>query len=235
MSDFRKVSLLVIPLSFALGLWWGIKLLSHQGAATDKEVRVLTYRGLVPKSLVAIVSENLQLNLVIKEVSSTKEWRESLETQESFDLLAPMSFQVEALVGQGRLTALPALKSLKKQVVSPDFLKLPFDPEDLYSLPLFWGTTEDSRLWVQVVSLDARAKNTEAAQKVLNFLASVTAVKSFLDHHAQASVYKAVEASSVSEELKPSFLRQFPLSQLKWLEISAAADVESTWYEATKL
>ena len=116
MSKLKKLSYLIIPVSFIIGLWWGFKLLHEKQVESKPVVRMLAYQGLISEDMKAMVYDHLSIELTVVEVDSTNAWLEVYE-KESFDLLAPMSFEVEALIGQGRLMKVPGLAARKRDLV----------------------------------------------------------------------------------------------------------------------
>jgi len=58
----------------------------------------------------------------------------------NYDVVIPSDYKIERMIGEGMVQQLNFDKIPNLQYVDPEFQNLVFDPENLYSIPYFWGT-----------------------------------------------------------------------------------------------
>ena len=58
----------------------------------------------------------------------------------SYDVVIPSDYKIERMISEGMLQQLNFDKIPNMQYVDPEFKGLVFDPDNLYSVPYFWGT-----------------------------------------------------------------------------------------------
>lgn len=58
----------------------------------------------------------------------------------NYDILVPSDYMIERLIKEGMLQKLDMSKIPNYKNISDDFKNLPFDPNNEYSVPYFWGT-----------------------------------------------------------------------------------------------
>lgn len=59
---------------------------------------------------------------------------------DSFDVLIPSDYMIERLIGEDLLQPIDRTKVPNLEALAPEVLGLPYDPENDYSVPYFWGT-----------------------------------------------------------------------------------------------
>ena len=59
---------------------------------------------------------------------------------EAYDILVPSDYMIQRLIEEGYLQKLDKSKLDCFDKLSEDVLGLPYDPDNDYSIPYFWGT-----------------------------------------------------------------------------------------------
>ncbi|MBO4505129.1 MAG: extracellular solute-binding protein [Lachnospiraceae bacterium] len=59
---------------------------------------------------------------------------------ESYDILIPSDYMIERLIKQNMLQKLELEKIPNKELLAEQVKNLPFDPDNTYSIPYFWGS-----------------------------------------------------------------------------------------------
>lgn len=58
----------------------------------------------------------------------------------SYDVIFPSDYMIEKMINEGLLLPLDYSKITNFKYISDEYKNLPYDPENLYSVPYFWGT-----------------------------------------------------------------------------------------------
>ncbi len=77
----------------------------------------------------------------------------------------------------------------------------------------FSTRSDESELWILEVALTTATKNQKAVTEFFDFLSSHEASRMLIDFTHQASPNRLVEKDELDPRLKPSYLRQIPLTQ----------------------
>jgi spermidine/putrescine transport system substrate-binding protein len=130
-------------LFFALGVSWGV--LSARGLPFTSKgqktpLTVICPKAWLPPAVAEEISHNLKTKIVQLDFQSWSEFvRLIANTQGEADVICFHSFLAKDLI-QSKFLERAQFQSLDSfRYVSVDFLKLPFDPEFDFSVPLFWG------------------------------------------------------------------------------------------------
>lgn len=145
MSGYKKSLLLVIPLSFAFGVWWGMKMFKHrraQEASFKESITILTYPGILSPQLINKFQNEQKITVKVETASQPDELLRKLESQnEKFDVASLYSYQVPAatqsnLVGQLDTSIVKGLFT-----ISADLQDIPGDLNHDFLVPVLWGLT----------------------------------------------------------------------------------------------
>jgi spermidine/putrescine transport system substrate-binding protein len=147
MQKLRIPLLIVIALSFTLGVSWGIKLHREREEALGRmrpanEVKILAYRGLITPQLLKTFHSRTGIRARVKEVATPEElWNEleSSKTGEGPDVVSLFSYQVPLANQLGRIQPVDLTRLPNMSAISPDFLDLPGDRSLGRVVPVLWG------------------------------------------------------------------------------------------------
>jgi spermidine/putrescine transport system substrate-binding protein len=112
------------------------------GKITSKEINVYAWSEYVPQALLDGFQEEYGLKVNYDTYSSNEELMAKLQAGASgYDVIIPSDYMVAIMAKQGMLEELDhdILTNLKN--IDPQFMNLPFDPGNKYSIPYQWGTT----------------------------------------------------------------------------------------------
>lgn len=134
MFGFKKITLLVIPFSFVLGIYWGTILIQKKQDLIKNQLRVLSYKGHLPSRMLTQLKQEFQIDLNVVSAKDWNHWNDLIKTQR-FDLLFAYHFQLEQLVSERKLSQVQNLNNFRG--VSPDFF---FSSKSKnYFIPFSWG------------------------------------------------------------------------------------------------
>ncbi|MCB0384962.1 MAG: hypothetical protein KDD43_06185, partial [Bdellovibrionales bacterium] len=143
MNRFLKLLVLVIPFSFLMGTWWGLRsiekrLLFRNRAGT--ELKLLYRRGYLPPQVLTGFEEKTGIQVVGFPMETDQAlWEEISERPANYDLIQLFSYMAQDPVGSQIFADLDKTKLSQISKVSVDFRHLPYDPEFRFLLPLNWG------------------------------------------------------------------------------------------------
>ena len=147
MRALRYPLLIVVTFSFALGVYWGMRIRTQQriqaGETTaPKSVRVLAYRGLIDRGLISIFERKTGIQIVLEEVATPEALWERLESSKAgaeIDAVSLLSYQVPLATQLQRIQTVDRLQLKNFAHVSPDFVDLPGDRSHGGVVPILWG------------------------------------------------------------------------------------------------
>ena len=140
---------IVILVSFALGITWGLKLRHDReiaiGVAKPSSVlRILTFKNLLRSELIAGYENRSSTKIELTEVGTPEELWERLEStaaKDGYDLISLYSYQIPLAMQMGRIQPIDVSQIKNLDIVSPDFRHLPGDPSLAQAVPILWGLT----------------------------------------------------------------------------------------------
>lgn len=123
----------------------GIFLSLFNGCSPKKELSIACWSEYLPQEILDEFSAQTGIPIRISTYSSNEELLKMLgRAQEQNlpppDLIQPSEHTVARLIKEGRLEPLPRSKIPNLKNLSPDFLNLPFDPHNKYSVPFMAGS-----------------------------------------------------------------------------------------------
>jgi spermidine/putrescine-binding protein len=147
MRKLRIPLLIVIALSFTLGVSWGVRLHREREEALGRlrpknEVTILAYRGLITPELLKTFHSRTGIKARVKEVATPEElWNEleSAKAGEGPDVVSLFSYQVPLATQLGRIQTVNLVRLPNMSAISPDFLDLPGDRSLGRVVPVLWG------------------------------------------------------------------------------------------------
>jgi len=106
-----------------------------------REINLFAWSEYVPQSVVDGFTAETGIRVNHETYSSNEEMLAKLVSGASrYDVIQPSEYTVEALVKAGKLKPIDWSKVPNIRNVDPAFLKLPFDPEQRYTVPWMGGT-----------------------------------------------------------------------------------------------
>lgn len=141
MAEVNRTKLIISVVSgfFVLGLGWGIYSNRYNGGSKG-ELVILCPKAWLPPEITEGVSRSLKVRIVQLDFDSWSAFERLLaNTQGKADVICFHSFLARDLI-QSHFLDKAQFQSLSRfRQVSVDFLKVPFDPQFDFSVPLFWG------------------------------------------------------------------------------------------------
>ena len=110
--------------------------------AGDTELNLYSWSEYFPKPVLEgfTAKTGIKVNLII--FSSNEELLEKISSGVvSYDLIVPSDYAVELLIARKQLRKIDRTKIANFKNLDPAQMKLPYDKENEFSIPYFWGTT----------------------------------------------------------------------------------------------
>jgi spermidine/putrescine transport system substrate-binding protein len=234
--------MIVVTLSFAFGVYWGMHLRAKQRAQAGanglqtKTLRVLSYRGLIDRGLVSAFERRTGITIVLEEVATPEALWERLETSKpgaEIDAVSLLSYQVPLATQLQRIQTVD--RGLLKNFghVSPDFVDLPGDRSHGGVVPILWGMmgvvydakkVDEPQSWSQMIAnakLKGKIALPSSAIELQRLATATTRTNNDPKTKAQFNFQKVVPALLGNFVLVPDFLS--PISLLGSSEPPTAA------------
>ncbi|MCB0365603.1 MAG: hypothetical protein H6624_04220 [Bdellovibrionaceae bacterium] len=155
MNRFLKLLVLVIPFSFLMGTWWGLRSIEKRFLFRNRagtEIKLLYRRGYLPPQVLTGFEEKTGIQVVgIPMETDQALWEEISERPANYDLIQLFSYMAQDPVGSQIFADLDKSRIPKISKVSVDFIRLAYDPDFRFLLPLNWGL--NGFLWNPKVGL----------------------------------------------------------------------------------
>ena len=111
-------------------------------SATDRTVNVLVFSEYLPQDVLDDFRKETGVEAKVANIGSNEELLGKLRGGAAdYDVISPTDYMVRRLAGLKMLRPLDRAKLPTFANLDPDMLGRPFDPQNAYSVPLFWGTT----------------------------------------------------------------------------------------------
>ncbi|MCB0412986.1 MAG: extracellular solute-binding protein [Bdellovibrionales bacterium] len=140
---FRSYKLLfyVIPFSFLLGIAWGLKKLekqSHLPPDPTVHIKILAKKGDLPDSFIKEFEKKNRIQIKHFIAKDDRDLLQLALTQDT-DIIFSPSYLFPQLIKSNRLRKLSRGKLQNYDSLSSDFLNLPFDVTNQFSIPISWN------------------------------------------------------------------------------------------------
>ncbi len=144
LNPFRKALLLVVPVSFVLGLTWGVSIYKkHRGQSQEfsKSISILTIKEVFNEDFFRAFAERHKTAVKVTEVDTAEELLEKArESATQFDLIGSFSFQAPAEVHERMAVTINLSNLPNASAVSADFLRFSNSGHFKdFTVPLIWG------------------------------------------------------------------------------------------------
>lgn len=161
----------------------------------------------------------IDLNVI---VYSTKEDLALKIQNKNIDMVAFKSYDAELIMKS--LSRLSNKEVQNKEYISVDFKNPPYDHDNQFSVPLFWGVTkgekiEQTLLWIESLGITKNSHLKKEAHKFLDYTLKPEIALQVIKYRKIASTNKSVEkAANIEPKLKPSYLRKISIRNLSFTE-----------------
>jgi spermidine/putrescine transport system permease protein len=133
-SGLVAVTSLALLLAFAVG--------GHRQAAAGGELNVYVWSNYLPDGVVADFERRFEARVNVELYDSNETLLAKLQSGgASYDIIVPSDYMVTVLREQDLLEELDRDSLNNFSNLDSQFVGLPFDPENQYSVPYLWGTT----------------------------------------------------------------------------------------------
>ena len=114
--------------------------LSGCSASDEKEVlKVYNWGEYIDPDMIAEFEDLYNAEVIYETYDSNELMYTKLEGGETYDILIPTDHMVERLIKEEKVQALDLSLIPNLENIFPDLLNRPFDPNNVYSVPYFWG------------------------------------------------------------------------------------------------
>lgn len=143
MKWLGKVVLLVVPFSFLMGTWWGLRKIEGQIRNQDRsgtQLKLLYRKGTIPPEALSDFTLKSGLQILGHSVDSDEALvAEIVGHPDKYDLIQIFSYMANKPIGPKGFAKLNPQLLADKSKVSADLSNLSIDPEFEYLLPVTWG------------------------------------------------------------------------------------------------
>ncbi len=114
--------------------------LSGCATSSDKQVlKVYNWGEYIDTDMIAEFEDLYNAEVIYETYDSNELMYTKLEGGETYDILIPSDHMVERLIKEEKVQALDLSLIPNLDNIFPDLLNRPFDPNNVYSVPYFWG------------------------------------------------------------------------------------------------
>lgn len=106
-----------------------------------KQIRVFNWPNFIGHRTIQDFERTFSAKVTYETYTSNEELHTRLAEGASYDVVVPSSYMVQILIREGRLRPINKSRLANLAHISKQFLGLPFDPKNEFSLPYLWGTT----------------------------------------------------------------------------------------------
>jgi spermidine/putrescine transport system permease protein len=119
----------------------GIVVFALRGSGSKEQLNLFCWTEYIPQSVLDAFAEEYDVKVNYATYSSNEEMLAKLTAGAAgYDVIIPSDYVITVLGKQGKL--MPLNKELLPNLINldPAWLDLPFDPDNVYSVPFMWGT-----------------------------------------------------------------------------------------------
>lgn len=208
---------------FVIGLMWGkffyYNEKNRSAIFTPTVLTLLAEEGFLPGDVTESFAMESGLDLKIVTYKN-KEGLSYLLKNHKFDLIAFKSYYAEDVLKD--LSKITYKNISNKESISVDFKNPPYDPENQFAVPLFWGlekkeNIEKTLLWVESVGVFKNSKMKKEAHEFMDYILQSDVALEVIRLKKVASTNRSIEkAKNIESSLKPSYLRKISIRNLKF-------------------
>lgn len=140
MKDIVRGAIAIAVVSLIL-LFINVKLNEGVGSAGNNSITVYNWGEYIDPDLLKQFEQETGIKVVYETFDSNEGMMGKIEQGgTAYDISMPSEYMIEMMVEKELLLPIDYSKIPNSQNIDPYFLDLPFDPNNTYSLPYFWGT-----------------------------------------------------------------------------------------------
>lgn len=140
MKDIVRGAIVIATVSVIL-LFINLKLNEAGGSAGNNSITVYNWGEYIDPDLLKQFEQDTGIKVVYETFDSNEGMMAKIEQGgTAYDISMPSEYMIEMMVEKDLLLPIDYSKIPNSQNIDPYFLGLPFDPDNHYSLPYFWGT-----------------------------------------------------------------------------------------------
>ncbi|MWC27046.1 ABC transporter substrate-binding protein [Paenibacillus sp. MMS18-CY102] len=132
----------VVVFAVAFGLMYGVHVLnSSEGYGGSNTLTIYNWGDYIDPDLVAEFEKESGLKVIYQTFDSNEAMMTKIEQGgTTFDVSVPSEYAISKMKEEGLLLPIDHSKLPNLKHIDSQFLGLPFDPGNAYSIPYFWGT-----------------------------------------------------------------------------------------------
>ncbi len=104
-----------------------------------KTLKVFNWGEYIDASVIADFEKEYNVHVIYDTYDSNELMYTKLQSGEKYDILVPTDHMVERLIAEGKIQKINLSKITNLKNVDPGMLNRPFDPNNQYSVPYFYG------------------------------------------------------------------------------------------------
>lgn len=132
---------LVVALISGLLLFATNRLNSSQGFSSGKTLTIFNWGDYIDEELIKRFEKESGIKVVYETFDSNEAMMTKIEQGgTTYDIAVPSEYMIEKMRHEDLLVPLDLSKLPNLKYIDQRFMNLPFDPENKYSIPYFWGT-----------------------------------------------------------------------------------------------
>ncbi|WP_286230927.1 ABC transporter substrate-binding protein [Neobacillus mesonae] len=132
---------LIIAVSSAIILYAISSLNTSQGYSGTNTLTVYNWGDYIDESLIKKFEKQTGIKVIYETFDSNEAMMTKIEQGgTSYDIAVPSEYMIDKMRQEDLLIPLDHSKLPNLKNIDPRFMDLPFDPENKYSVPYFWGT-----------------------------------------------------------------------------------------------
>lgn len=140
MKEIVRVAMVIVAVSIIL-LAINIKLNAGSGGAGKNSITVYNWGEYIDPDLIKQFEQETGIKVIYETFDSNEGMMGKVEQGgTAYDISMPSEYMIEMMAEKDLLLPIDYNKIPNVKNIDPYFLDLPFDPDNTYSLPYFWGT-----------------------------------------------------------------------------------------------
>lgn len=123
-----------------LALFFGVRGAGGERPFEGQTLHIYNWGEYTGENIIADFEEATGAKVVMENFDSNEQMYIKVASGESYDILVPSDYMIQRLISEGYLQKLDHAKLDCLDKLAEGVKNLPYDPENEYSIPYFWGT-----------------------------------------------------------------------------------------------
>lgn len=138
----KLIQFIVVVLAVVLILFGADRYISHStGGSKDGTLTIYNWGDYIDPDLITAFEEETNLQVIYETFDSNEAMYTKIQQGgTAYDIAIPSEYMIERMIDEDMILPLDYSKIEGMDHLVEDFLDLPFDPGNQYSVPYFWGT-----------------------------------------------------------------------------------------------